>query len=435
MLVKKAKKQKRSKYAKTIAFILLMPWTLVGIASAYMFAPDVESSTIEKSGNVETLIEQEVPHDPILDKNEILATIYFFGQDRCGYCREEKEFIEEYLVSEPNVRFVYYNVAANKEHGQLFDRLTQANDLPRVTPYTFIGGEIIRGYGGEETTGKYIKELVAYAKDGHDYDIEAYINIEDITRNGVNDFEIKVPFFGVVDFAGVSLFSLSAVLGLVDGFNPCALWVLMAFLLILMQIGDRKKMFYVAGLFIIAESIMYYLILNVWYKTWDFVGLDNIITPMVGVFAMGCGMYFLYKYNKTKDTFTCDVTSIEKQSKIQSKIHKLVSSPMNFATVFGILGIALSVNVIEFACSIGIPQAFTKILEINALEFWTQQMYVFVYISAYMIDDLVVFGFALYGFDKLHTSQKYSKLSILVGGILMILLGGLLFFFPNILMF
>lgn len=108
---------------------------------------------------------------------------------------------------------------------------------------------------------------------------------------------------------------------------------------------------------------------------------------------------------------------------------------MTVATAVGIIGVALSVNVIEFACSIGIPQTFTGILEINTLSFWTQQWYVLIYILAYMVDDFIVFGFALYGFDKLHASEKYSKLSTLIGGILMILLGGLLLFFPDILIF
>ncbi|MCK5095772.1 MAG: glutaredoxin [Candidatus Pacebacteria bacterium] len=452
MQIKSIKKKKISKNTKIIAFFLLAPWTLVGMASAYMFIPDTAPITAgENESNKLVVVQKDVQNKLVSSESEPVVSVHFFGQDKCGYCREEKEFIEEYLISEPNVRLIYYNVAENEEHGLLFGRLTQANDLPRVTPYTFVGGEIIKGFGGEETTGKQIKEAIEYAKDGHDYDIEDYLNFENIAKNNfdstqqatssegvlydVNGFELRLPVFGVIDIEGVSLFSLSVILGLVDGFNPCALWVLMAFLLILMQIGNRKKMFYVAGLFIFAESIMYYLILNIWYKTWDFVGLDNIVTPLVGVFAIGCGIYFLYKYNKTKNKFTCDVTSIEKQSKIQNKIHKLVSSPMTLATVIGILGVALSVNVIEFACSIGIPQAFTKILEINALEFWAQQWYLMIYIFAYMVDDFVVFGFALYGFDKLHASEKYSKLSILVGGILMILLGGLLLFAPGILMF
>jgi len=213
------------------------------------------------------------------------------------------------------------------------------------------------------------------------------------------------------------------------------MWVLVTFLLILLQIGDRKKMFYVAGLFMLAEAITYYLILDVWYLTWDFVGLDMIVTPLVGLLALGGGVYFLNKYRKSRKSLTCDVASIEQQQGIEAKINKLIHSPMTIATALGVIGLALSVNVIEFACSIGIPQAFTKIIELNKLDFLTHQFYIFIYIIFYMIDDLIVFGLALYGFDKLHGSYKYVNASMLIGGILMILLGALMLFAPDILVF
>jgi len=180
---------------------------------------------------------------------------------------------------------------------------------------------------------------------------------------------------------------------------------------------------------------MYYLILNVWYKTWDFIGLDTIVTPAIGVLAFGGGVYFLYRYFKDKGKLVCDISGFEYQRGIEGKIRKLVNSPLTIIAALGVVGIALSVNIIEFACSIGIPQAFTKILEINSLNFFVQQFYMLVYTFFYMVDDFVVFGLALWGFDKIHLSYKYSRFSSLIGGILMIILGIIMFFAPNLLVF
>jgi len=395
-----------------------------------------QNNSEEKTGNLIKDSEQKVP-------------VYFFGRKDCSHCQAEEAFFKEYLITEPNVVLTYYDIVEDSNARELYESLVKANNLPKVTPYTFIGGEVVSGFGTKETTGKQIIDLIERAKNGNNYELEEYLTPENLIRNtkisglssstkssfDVGNLEFKAPFVGLVNAENFSRFSLSFVLGLIDGFNPCAMWVLMTFLLILMQVGNKKKMFYVAGLFIFAEAIMYYLILNVWYKTWDFVALDGIITPIIGAFTIACGFYFINKYRKTKDKLTCDVTSIEEQAAIQKKIKKLVTSPMTIATIVGIVGIALSVNVIEFACSIGIPQAFTKILEINALDFWTRQWYLFVYIFAYMIDDFVVFAFALYGFDKLQASEKYSKLSVLLGGIVMLILGFILLFSPDILIF
>jgi uncharacterized protein (UPF0333 family) len=213
------------------------------------------------------------------------------------------------------------------------------------------------------------------------------------------------------------------------------MWVLLTFLLLLSQIGNKKKMLYVAGTFILAEAIMYNLILNAWFSTWDFIGLDAIVTPLVGMLALGGGIFFLHRYRKNRNAaLMCDVSDLETQGKTVARIQKLIAGPVTVVTFLGIVGIALSVNIIEFACSIGIPQAYTKILEINDLSFVVRQGYILVYTLGYMLDDVVVFGLALWGFSKLEShGHKYSQLSLLIGGVLMLILGTILIIDPSLL--
>ena len=145
----------------------------------------------------------------------------------------------------------------------------------------------------------------------------------------------------------------------------------------------------------------------------------------------------MYRYwiNRNKDLI-CDITDIEEQAKTTSKIKKLASEPLTYASAIGIIALALSINIIEFACSIGIPQAFTKILELNQLSFLTTQYYILIYTILYMIDDLIVFGFAIWGFSKLQSAgHKYSQISLVIGGILMLILGALLVWNPSLLVF
>jgi len=211
------------------------------------------------------------------------------------------------------------------------------------------------------------------------------------------------------------------------------MWVLITFLIILSQVGNKRKMIYLAGLFIVAEGIMYFLILNVWYQTWDFIQLDQWVTPLVGLIAIGGGIYFLYKYYKNKDGhLTCEVTSLEHQQKTVAKIKEVVSRPITVVITLTVLGIAFSVNIIEFACSVGIAQSFTKILELNDLNFILRQWYIFIYSLFYMADDFLIFGLAIFGYQKFTTvGAKYSHISSLIGGILMVILGLLLILRPE----
>jgi len=352
--------------------------------------------------------------------------IYFFEREGCSFCAKEMVFFDDLILKRDDFNLLILDIG-EEESRQQFDLLTDKYGLPKVTPMTIVGENIFQGFDTSKTTGEKIISFIEEAKLRQEGE-------QGVLIAGQN-FEFKLPLVGVVDLKTMSLFSLSFVLGLVDGFNPCAMWVLMTFLLILWQVKDRKKMFQVAGLFILAEAIMYWLILNFWFRTWDFIGLDEIITPVIGLLAVGAGGYFLYRYWKNYGKLVCD-TDVEKQSKTESKIRRLVNGPMTILTALGIVGVALSVNVIEFACSIGIPQAFTKILELNNLSLITEQFYIFLYTFFYMIDDFLIFGLAFYGFSKFYAvGQKYSNLSSLIGGILMIILGVLLLFAPSLLVF
>jgi glutaredoxin/uncharacterized protein (UPF0333 family) len=372
-------------------------------------------------------------------------TVYVFGRDDCGFCKAERAYLEG-----AKIPYVYLNVVDDEAAQALFHDITAKHELSRVTPITVVGAEVFQGFNGAETTGKQIADALVRAAG------TPYVTIEDHLRAapkasvnagsgcdefgvdcvaGTAEFVFDLPFVGLVDLKSFSLLTLSLVLGVIDGFNPCAMWVLITFLVLLTQAGSKQKMVTLAGVFIVAEAIMYNLILNVWYKTWDFVALDQIVTPLVGVLAMGGGSFFLWRwYNNRKVALVCDITSLDSQARTIDKLKRVINAPLTLTTIGAILVIAFSVNIIEFACSIGIPQAYTKILELNLLTFVERQWYIMVYTFGYMVDDFVVFGLAIWGFSKLEAhGHKYAQLSLIIGGVLMLLLGALLTFAPDLL--
>lgn len=370
--------------------------------------------------------------------------VYMYGRDDCGHCQDEKEFLEA-----AEIPYVYLNIVTDEVAKAEYLELAAKHDASKVTPYTVVGGFMFVGFDTPETTGEAIvraietaktgdivtpKEHLANAPDGNIV-LGAGCTETDCDSGIAAAYVFDLPILGTTDLKTFSLFTLAAVLGTIDGFNPCAMWVLITFLVLLSQAGSRKKMVFLAGLFILAEAVMYNLILNVWYKAWDFVALDQIVTPLVGFIALGGGGFFLYRWYKNRNVaLVCDISSIESQTKTIDKLKSVINQPLTITSVAAILVIAFSVNIIEFACSIGIPQAFTKILELNMLSFWEQQFYILIYTIGYMVDDLLVFGLAIWGFSKLEAhGHKYAQLSLLIGGALMLLLGAILVLNPELL--
>ncbi len=383
---------------------------------------------------------------PLAQAADSAPTVYVFGRDDCKYCKAEKAFLEA-----NNTNWVLLNVTDDVHAKELFDQITAKHELSKVTPVTVIGGVVMQGYNSDDTTGRKILRALE-SEAGTPYTtLEEHIgNAPKVDvqigsgcdENGIecgsgagNAYVFDLPFVGLTDLKSLSLFTLSAILGTIDGFNPCAMWVLVTFLVLLSQAGSRRKMALLAGIFILAEAVMYNLILNVWYKTWDFISLDQIVTPLVGLLALGGGLFFVYRWYKNRDVaLVCDISGIDTQAKTMAKFQKIAREPITIITFVAILVIAFSVNIIEFACSIGIPQAYTKILDLNMISFLERQWYIMVYTVGYMLDDIVVFALAIWGYNKLEAhGHKYSQLSLIIGGLLMVLLGALLVFRPDLL--
>ena len=382
--------------------------------------------------------------------------IEYFGRKDCKNCANLEKFLKELSTKRDDFEYVEHKIDESKEEKVFFDETTSKLKLVKGTPIIYIDGHIIQGFNTADTTGKEIENLInsgktkdkiltlkEYVESGQTGNVssngavctgDTVCEVPGLTKGAENQVLVNIPIINkTVDLTNYSLFTMSLILGTIDGFNPCAMWVLVLFLTALIAVGNKIKMFRVAGLFIFAEAAMYFFILNAWIYAWDFVGLDKWVTPLVGIIGIAGGIFFIRNYLKKGDTLECEVTDFEQRAKISKKIKDIANKPFTLLTALAIIGLALSVNVIEFACSVGIPQTYTKILQINEVPFWTRQFYTFIYIIGYMVDDIIVFGFALMSINKLQLTTKYSKWVNLFGGILMIILGLIMLIKPSLL--
>lgn len=361
-----------------------------------------------------------------------------FSRENCVHCIELKKFLDvnfSWTLVVPK----YYSID-EETNKNLFDDFTSKNNLSKVTPIILIWNDIITWYESDETTWKMILDKTKVLSESSHFEkfssIWNSINSWDwCDENGCKipekkEFLVKLPFLWIVDLSKYSLLLLSSILWFVDGFNPCAMWVLVMFLTILAQTWSRKKMFQVAWIFVIAEALMYFMILNVWYKTWDFVKLDNIVTPLIWVVSLWAWAYFLYEFFTSKDN-ECKVISANQKKKTIDRIKEIATKPMSIWVFFLTILIAFSVNIVEFACSVGIPQAYTKLLELSSLWFFEKQFYVLIYTLFYMVDDFVVFGIAIYAMQYMHLTTKYTRYCLVLGWVIMIILGYFFLFNPS----
>ncbi len=359
-----------------------------------------------------------------LTVNAANVTMYFFYSTTCSHCHAESVFLTRIEPKYPSLEIKRLAVDISPANANLMKQFMEAHNVSSTAgvPQTYIGDAVVLGYADDGTTGKLIEQ-----------------DIRDCLQVGCNqtvvtteEYVFEYPIVGRVDVRTLSLPFLSFLLGLLDGFNPCAMWVLIYLLTILAATKDRKRMILISGTFILASAFWYFLILTGWLKLWDIIGLTDVTRVIIGLIAIFAGAMNLKDYI-TLPAAVCKVTDAASHSSIMKRAEHIAKPSAVPATLLGIIILAFTVNTIEFACSAGFPTTFTRILALNKLPVIEYYFYIFIYLFFYMLDDIIVFSMAVLTLSLTDFSSKYGKFSQLVGGIVLFLLGVLLIFMPSVL--
>ena len=354
------------------------------------------------------------------------VSIYFFWMNGCPHCADEKPFLEKLEQKYPEVKVYDFNVTINKESVDLLKKFKTEFEIEdnRVrVPFTVIENEYISGWYNEETNGKAIEDAVQRAiQNGQNGEIE------------IIPEKISVPLFGEVEIKSLSLPVLTIIIGALDGFNPCAMWVLLFLISLLLGMEDKKRMWILGSVFIVSSAFVYFLFMSAWLNFLLFLGFVMWVRVAIGLLALVGGGYNLREYFTNK-TGGCKVTGNEKRRKVFEDLKKITHRQELWIAVSGIIFLAFAVNLVELVCSAGLPAIYVQILTLTGLPTWQYYAYLLLYIFFFMLDDLFVFFIAMKTLQMTGITTKYSRISHLVGGTIMILVGILLIFKPEVLMF
>ena len=377
-------------------------------------------------------------------------TMYFFHGDGCPHCAAEEKFIKEHKDEFRNVNIVKYEVWHNDENVDFLKQVINKFAMEsRSIPYNVIGNTVITGFSESAGTGNKILNTIHYYQANPDKyaDVvkevksgnmkKAKLNEEAMTYEG-SAHVIKAPLVGEVDLEKVSLGFATVLIGLIDGFNPCAMWVLLFLISVLIGMKDRKKMFIIGFTFLLTSALVYMAIMLSWINIVVSLSASNMFRNIIAIVALIGGIINLRSYwNSIKEDNSsgCEVVDDKKRKKIFSKIKKFTKEKSLALALAGVIGLAISVNIVELACSAGLPLVFSELLLINNITGIQSLMYVLIYILFFLIDDIIVFSIAMFTMEATGISTKYNKYSHLIGGVIMVLIGLLLLFKPGWLMF
>ncbi len=352
-----------------------------------------------------------------VEQEENKINLYLFYGRECPHCEEERKWLKDIKEEYKEHLNVYeYEVWHNNENKNIMETVKKIyNENNDGVPFTVIGEKSYTGYS--KSIGSLIEGRIKY-----------YSELKNKSQ------EIDIPFLGTIDMKEVSIPLVAVILGLIDGFNPCAMWILLFLINMLFGMKNKKRAWILGYTFLLTSGIVYFL---------SMLGINfilgvttiNYMKYAIAIFILIAGIFNLKKYLKIrKEEVGCTVVDDKKRKSIVGKMKKIKNSDNFVIALFGIIILAATVNLIELACSLGFPVIFTEILNLNNISGITKIIYLLIYIFFYLIDDIVVFTISMYTLEATGITNKYNKLCTLISAIIMILMGLLLIIKPEWLM-
>jgi glutaredoxin len=357
------------------------------------------------------------------------VVIEAFVREGCPHCEDAEQFLSELGRERPELKIVIRDVQKDPAALDRLKQIARERDAgaPRV-PAVFVREQLIVGYSREANTDKLIRN----ALDGRGASrptpkISSCEAEEDLACQKASapaqteGFEVSV-FGRTLTLEEVGLPAFTLAIGLLDGFNPCSMWVLLLMISLLAPLNDRRRMLAIAGTFVLIQGIAYFLFMTAWLNLFLFIGLSRASQLAIAAIAIGAGLINM------KDFFAFGrgiSLSIPEKAKpgIYNRMRAIPHAENLPAAIIGAVILACLVQVVEFLCTSGFPALFTRILTLRELEAASYYGYLLLYISAYMLDDLVILtiGVVLLSRHRLH--EREGRWLKLISGLVMVGLG------------
>ena len=332
----------------------------------------------------------------------------------CPHCARAEAWIEEELLPRrPGLVVRVRDVADDPNALAALRELARAEGLAGVSVPTFVVGGAVRvGFDAPATTGVEIEGLLG------------------ATGRPEPPARVRLPLVGEVGVREVGLPAFTVAVGLLDGFNPCAMWVLLFLLSMLVRLRSRARMALVAGVFVLASGAVYYAFMAAWLNAFVLLGMARWIQITLGGAALLMGGI------NVKDFFWLGrgpSLAIPERAKpaIYERVRRVVEAPGAWTALGAVAALAVLVNTVELLCTAGLPALYTRVLTLQDLSWWSYHGYLLLYDAAYMLDDALMVSVAVVTLSHHRLQRGEARWLKLASGLVMVALGLLLVLRPD----
>ncbi len=374
---------------------------------------------------------QETRWHQFSEDGTVLIDVYFFWSNKCPHCLEARPFIEQLSQDNPWIVLHDFQVIGEPEHVRRYQQITEEIGAGgSAVPAFLYCGQLVSGFD-EEMALSISEDLIVCREH-----VLAQGNSEGFASSVVVPEEalvLALPLVGELQVSLSSMGLITVMLASVDAFNPCAFFVLMLLLSMMLHTGSRKKMLIVGGVFLFFSGFMYFLFMSAWLNLFLVLGRLDLLTMIAAVVAITIGAINIKDYFWFRKGVSIGISDDAKPGLYQ-RMRAMLRTDSLPTLLLATAGLAFFANLYEFFCTAGFPMLFTRILTLNETSTTQYYLYLLMYNVIYIIPLLVIvllFAFTM-GDHRLQESQ--GRILKLISGLMMLLLGGVLLVEPERLM-
>jgi glutaredoxin len=358
-----------------------------------------------------------------------------FTRPGCARCTAAKDWLAMLRGRYPAFETAVFDLATDAgARSHLADLVKRHRTAAASVPVLHVCNRIVVGFDRAETTGARIEALLepwsrpcrepigsaddraGNAHAGNAFDVPAEFFDDD------GETGIDLSLFGRIDSQALGMPLFTIVIGLVDGFNPCAMWVLLLLLSILVNIRDRLRIILIAGTFVLVSGLAYFAFMAAWLHVFEWIGYLRPVQIALGLLAITIGAIHVKDFFAFKRGVSLSIPEAAKPG-IYERMRRIVTAENLPAALLTTFTLAVLVNIVELLCTAGLPALYTNILSRQGYSLAGRYGYLALYIAAYMFDDALMVAAVVWSFSKFKLQETGGRWLKLISGAVILVLG------------
>lgn len=355
--------------------------------------------------------------------SEVKIVLKMFWGKGCSHCAAAEDFLEEISPKYPELVIKSYEINYNETNRMMLIRTADEMGFTVGSiPVIVIDCWYHIGYESDEIDGLAIENAIN----------QRTAALEGRETNATNEtcsFVADLGFFGKADLREMGIPLSTAVIGFMDGFNPCAFFVLTMLLSFMVYARSRSRMLAIGLTFVFVSGFVYFLFMTALFSAIRAINEIRLVALVAGCIALTMGAINLKDFFFFGKGFSLSIPE-DKKPKLYKRMRGLLKSQSMVKILVGTIVLAFVANSYELLCTSGFPVVYGTLLHSQGLDTVTSLLYIALYNVFYIIPLLVIVLIFVKSLGGRKLSEAQGELLKAISGFMMLGFGIMLIVDP-----